>query len=601
MSKPSGRSQLFRKFILSLCIVIFLPTIIISGISYFRSVQQMKNLVEEYLSQITITINSKVDSFVSDYEKLSLPIVNMREVKQFLELSPDNYYGKYVFKDWINKNVFKEIMNQRPFIEGFHIVSDKGVVYSEDTKVRNSGGSSNIEGRLPLLHDKLPQHGKFKVFTSKDLEGSSSNSINLTLTIARRIYAQSEYQTKGTFILDINASELSEFWKKNDLKGGQIWIVDDEWNIIFRPNNQAIEDMFSRQTKDQGFLKQSGSYTHRSPAGDYFITYHTSDYTGWKVIATVPLKQMNKPIEELRNDIVFSSVIAFLLALAVGYIFINSISKPIKKLKQMMLEVGRGNWVKVEGRFPQDEIGDLMSGFNQMVDKISELISQVYEAELSRRKEELSRHKAELQALQMQINPHFIYNTLGAIDAYVFEGEKMTTHKMIDSLGSMLRYAVRDPLEPVKLSDEVRHVQNYLLIQQYRQPCMPKITWNVQEFLDSPILRLTMQPIIENIFHHAFPDGIEAFHEISITAYCQDGMFIVALVDNGIGLSPDPIDTETFISNNDVSSRGIGLSNVHRRLQLAYGPGSGLKISKTKGGGTTVEMHIPIAPPLPPP
>lgn len=159
----------------------------------------------------------------------------------------------------------------------------------------------------------------------------------------------------------------------------------------------------------------------------------------------------------------------------------------------------------------------------------------------------------------------------------------------MDALGDMFRYAVQNSMERVKVTDEKDHVEMYLLIQRYRNRIMPKIVWESEGFEDYRILRLTLQPLIENAFKHGFAGGVEPHHEIRIRFKKKGGVLSVEVEDNGSGSAEDVCETH-FINEN----KGVGLYNVHRRLQLAYGEKYGLTLKGDKGRGMIVRMHIPI-------
>ncbi|HHY22834.1 MAG TPA: histidine kinase [Clostridiaceae bacterium] len=254
-----------------------------------------------------------------------------------------------------------------------------------------------------------------------------------------------------------------------------------------------------------------------------------------------------------------------------------------------MSKTGDGKWYSYQEKIPNDEIGYLITNYNNMVNRMSELINEVYLTELDKKKEELARQKAEFQAMQAQINPHFLYNTLDAVNSYTLLNKKDSVSSIVDSLADMFRYAVKSPLELVKLKDEQNNVSNYLTIQKYRLGAIPEIIWEIDAYRENQILRLTLQPIIENCFKHAFIDGIEPYHKIRISANSINDEFYLTVEDNGIGTS--------FEINNfkfDSDQQGIGLPNVSKRIQLIFGTDYGLTISSKPECGTIVSIKIPL-------
>lgn len=582
-----GQRGLFKLFALTFCIVIFLPIIIIGSLSYLRSSDYLKIQTEEYLGQIVLNVSNQMDTIIRDYDWLSLRIISSREVRQITTAESYTDYDSYLFQNWASNSFINDIFMQKSYIRWFSIYGSNGYVYTTDS------GKNHKE--IENLQQALPTNGSIKLFVIRGAAGDSSaiNSNQFFVFLGRSLVYNAN-KTSGTFFMEIGTQQFGSIWKQVDLKGGQIWITDQNGQFIYHPESKYLGRNVG-ETMDMLSLNQdSGAFTCKINGTEQFVVYRTSGYTGWKTITAVPLKELNKPVNNLRNAILLSALFAFPLAIFIGYVFIVFIIiKPIRKIQHVMKEVGKGNWVKIEGNLPRNEIGDLIQGYNVMVGKVSELIETVYEAELRHQKEELAQKKAELQALQTQINPHFLYNTLGAINTYALTDKKQPVKEMIDALGNMFRYAVQNPLEPVKVKDEILHVENYLLIQNYRQRNMPKIEWNLAKYAEYPMLRLTLQPLIENIFNHAFPNGIEFQHTIWIEAKEKNGSFVIEVSDNGVGPEWDIPEFE-FIANERGGKGGIGLSNVHRRLKLAYGNEYGIKISGKKGIGMTVIMLMPL-------
>lgn len=255
-----------------------------------------------------------------------------------------------------------------------------------------------------------------------------------------------------------------------------------------------------------------------------------------------------------------------------------------------MRETEKGNWKSIEMKPRDDEIGGLIHSYNLMVSRLSDMIERVYDTELSSQKTklqlqaiELERHKAEFQALQLQINPHFLYNTLETINCYAIVQDSDEISEMVEAMAFMLRYSIQTNLEEVTLANELNHVRNYMIIQKHRIGRDFEIeVATPPALLLSRMVRLTLQPIVENIFHHAFPEGIEPEHSIRIDTY-EDGEELLVLVeDNGVGMTDERLGElrrrlgKNRLAEEQVADRpgrrgGIGLVNVHRRIQMVYG------------------------------
>ncbi|WP_167577437.1 sensor histidine kinase [Ammoniphilus sp. YIM 78166] len=571
------------------CIAIIIPSSIIGAFTYYRSIQQMENQVKEYLEQIVFNVGEQVDTFFRGYDWLSLRVVGSPEVRQFLDLHQSDYYKRLEFVNWLEGHLLKEIILQNPVIEGFHIIGDNGLTYS--TNVFESR-SINVEKRAEILKRELPPNGKLKILVTEF--GDDLPDKQLFISVARRAFSQKTFEDKGSFVLDVRATDLQAIWEKVDFKGGFLWIIDQEGRIVYHPKNEWMGSLGSDLLGDRYLTETSGSFIRSWEGSEHLFAYHTSEYTGWKMIATIPLKELQKPILDIRNVMMISAGASFLLMMIILYLFLQKILHPIRRLENKMVEAGKGRLRPIDQPIPKDEIGVLMNGYNEMIAQVSELIQRVYEAELNERTHELAKQKAELQALQSQINPHFLYNTLEAIQAYSLIGEEEPIQDMVAALASMFRYAVRSPLEPTRVRDEIHHVENFLLIQRYRQQQMPQVEWKLDGVMDVPMLRLTLQPLVENVFHYAFPHGIEAHHKIWIEMKREGEHFIVEVSDNGAGFEQDNPDIQAIVKEREANGKGIGLANVHRRIKLTYGDEYGLQLSGKKGLGATVRVMMPL-------
>ncbi len=576
------KKGLFCRFLLSFGVVVFLPIAIIGGISYLRSVSRLEQQNEEYLQLIVKDVGSQMDTLIRDYDSVSLYAISQDALLNILKLEKFDYYQKFLAYEWIEKNYLHGIFLRKPYIQGFRIIGNNGFEYStEDPEISVDAGY--YKGKIPL-------DGTVVVLVNEP--GQSDQYV---ITLGRSVVSYQNLSKLGYLLLFIKPVEFKNIWSQMDLKGSDMWVIGPEGRIIYHPD-QTLLGKNAYDFIDPKLLQgDNGRFTSELSGKKQVLVFNTSNYTGWKTVLATPLASFKEPVVDMRNAIMITSLFTFPLSIIIGYLFIFSIIRQIHRIQSTMKEVGKGNFKKIAGKLPDNEIGDLMLTYNQMVQKISDLIEQVYMVELKLQQEALAQQKLELQALQTQINPHFLYNTLGAINAYSLTGEREPIQKMITALSTMFRYAVQNPLEPVRVEDEMTHVENYLLIQSYRQSKMPKIEWDVSSYLKYPMVRLTFQPLIENIFNHAFPDGIKDYHWIRINAKEQGGLFIIEVSDNGVGPGWDvPEDGFALDLLNDNDKAGIGLSNVHRRIQLVYGNEYGLRVSGKKNFGLTIRIIMPL-------
>jgi two-component system sensor histidine kinase YesM len=235
------------------------------------------------------------------------------------------------------------------------------------------------------------------------------------------------------------------------------------------------------------------------------------------------------------------------------------------------------------------ELKGFLESFNRMSVRLEELIFEVYERDLTK-------HKLELQMLRTQINPHFFYNTLEALRMNCMLGNEKDNIRMIEYLSTILRYGISSDNRPVLISEEVENLKYYSALHNLRSDTQINLqVFIIPDLLFQESIRLMFQPIVENAINH----GVSPLRElltIQIMGYIEDGNAVFTISDNGIGISHK--DTEyinrCLDGNESGSKMGIGLKNVHRRIQLHFGDSYGLYIRANPGHGTQVVISIPL-------
>lgn len=279
----------------------------------------------------------------------------------------------------------------------------------------------------------------------------------------------------------------------------------------------------------------------------------------------------------------------------------NRITGNIAVLVRFMRRVDDGDFnARVEGK-GFDEMQLLAQGFNELMDRIGGLFRRV-------RAEQEQKAQAELRVLQAQIKPHFLFNTLESINGLALRGEGRKVSEMVTRLGNMLRISIQDQ-EEIPLGEEIRHLQSYLEIQQYRFSDLFTYEIDIPPHLYSSILlKLTLQPLVENSIQHGF-EGITYPGVLQISAYAERGQLVLCVEDNGIGIpqemlarfeymAADPPEGMLAKGAESLSSiterRGLGLRSVADRIRIQYGTGNGVFICSAPGYGTVIRCIIPL-------
>ncbi|MFW6377574.1 MAG: sensor histidine kinase, partial [bacterium] len=319
-------------------------------------------------------------------------------------------------------------------------------------------------------------------------------------------------------------------------------------------------------------------------------------YFNWDIINFINMEELRDALQEPKNKIilltlgsVFLSTLILILIYRSLYVRLTNLSDHVEKLDQE-------NFSKqFTGSQGEDEIGKLIKAFNRMVVKIKMLITDVYDAKLERSNIKLEKKQAELNALQSQLKPHFLFNTLESIRMKSLEKKENETADIIKYLARSFRRMISHEQEWVKVSDEVTYIKDFLKIQKYRFGSEFEFSLEIDpEALNIQIPKLTIQPLVENGCVH----GIERSEEkgqINVSIRIVDNKLICNIEDNGIGISRERLDYMfSRVKDDKEAGDNIGLINIYKRLDLYYGDEFDLKIKSKEGKGTSVTLIMPL-------
>ncbi|RTE10734.1 sensor histidine kinase [Paenibacillus whitsoniae] len=320
------------------------------------------------------------------------------------------------------------------------------------------------------------------------------------------------------------------------------------------------------------------------------IRYTTLSLNHWKLAAIVPESDILSNASQIKTITLYIVVIILLVFGVVATLVASSLSNPIRFLSKQVKRVGKGD-LNVSFRLnEQNEIGVLAQGLESLVESVRDLLDKVKD-------EQEQKRQIELLALQAQIQPHFLYNTLGSIKHLVDLGEKEKASTMVSALTQFFRIGISKGREVISVREEIEHVRNYLLIQHIRYSTDFEFEIDIEEgLLDLPIMKLTLQPIVENAIYH----GAKNKHGrvlIRITGSRQGRLAVLEVFDDGAGMSKERlVQIQASIQSPTVEEVPVtfGLRNVHKRLVLQFGDGFGLRLESREGEYTMVSVSIPI-------
>lgn len=398
----------------------------------------------------------------------------------------------------------------------------------------------------------------------------------------------------GLIAIDASISVIEDQMLELDqVTKGTSLIVDQNGNVIYDSKKQWITDNISQNELVQLASQKKGSFYIDADNQEHLHIYATSNRNGWKVITSIPVAELTKDTAVVKRITWITTAVAVLISILVAIILSFAITRPLRVMSKLMKKVQEGNFtVKFPVKY-RDEVGLLGSQFNRMIVRLDQLIQDIYEMETKK-------NRAELQALQNQINPHFMYNTLESIRMSAEINDDSTTADMIAILGKLLRYSISELNVETTLQQELQHVQNYVELLNYRYPNRFQLKFDIHIELESyRMLRLLLQPIVENAIYHGL-DEMKGNMTLAISSVMKNNQLQLTISDNGIGIEQKKLsrlNKKMRDGSNEESKQqfgGIGLKNVNERIKLEYGPQYGIRVESQQGVGTEVIILLPI-------
>lgn len=388
---------------------------------------------------------------------------------------------------------------------------------------------------------------------------------------------------KVRVVIDIRFSKISDYVDNVGIgQHGYCFITDSNGEIIYHPQQQLLYSGLKTESAEHFDLSSDGSFE----TDELIWSVRSLDNCDWKVVGVSYISEMvtAKEMELLGNICVMLTIIMG-LTMIVSFLVSRLVTKPIQRLIRAMQEFEKDAagyvYRPVEGT---TEIEALSQSYEHMVGKIQNLMKQV-------RQEEISLRKTELKALQAQINPHFLYNTLDAIGWLCEEERCRDAVEMVNALAKLFRISISKGHELITIEKEVEHAGSYLKIQNFRYKNQFSYDFQIEEeCLRYYCNKITLQPIIENAIYHGLDRMVDEGH-IQIRIYSEGEDVIFRVEDNGVGMSEEQC--RSILHKEPGDNSGIGIKNVNDRIKIYFGKEYGLSIESELDEGTTVIIRMP--------
>ncbi|NOU77481.1 HAMP domain-containing protein [Paenibacillus sp. LMG 31459] len=590
--------RLQTKLVLSFSGIFALSFIATGVFYYYSSVNEVKKQSLQLLGSNSAQVSRSIELYSEDLEKLSLSVFNDSVVQravgqnEALDVSGQAELAQQVTSHLLNLTL------SWPDVQGIYLYSNqmKDLTYFWSKRSPPIGYTIKQEPWYPYngrgIRTPFLLWPTIKENTITNFLGEQ------VFSLIRPVNQIPTGKLIGYMKIDIHAEvfkNLVTLQAGDRSPGSTLYIATDQNQVVYDTQDLLTGSEISGINISE-LLQDRTTGTINWQGKAYLYGYHRSDYTQWTTLILTPIRAITKQLKVIRNTVMGIEIVVLILVVAIAWIIATGVTRPLRKMIVTMKYVERGDFtVRAEYSSQRNEIGLLGKVFNQMLDSLQALITKVYIAEIREK-------DARLVALQAQINPHFLFNTLTILKSLGRKGASDDVVEVTESLAHLFRYSLYDWDRTVELREEIQLIESYIKIQKYRfqdrfvfQKDIP------EELLGAKVLRLMIQPLVENSIVH----GLEHRKEggiVAVAVRSQDGVLEIKVTDNGIGMD-DAIQEkfqkkleETHLSGSDIREEhmGIALFNIQKRLVLIYGNDYGLKLEKCLNEGTTVILRLPF-------
>ncbi|RED64799.1 two-component system sensor histidine kinase YesM [Cohnella lupini] len=575
--------SLQTNMVLASVFLILMTILIMSFTSYYLTKDAVQSQAQSYTTELVKQVNNNIKSYVNGMKYMS-----------------DLVAANHSVQDYLSATSFKSLQDEKDHKEAISDLLESMLFSRTDIASANvfGYGGQFVSGRKELelnpfidrstlsWYKNAQEAGGKNVISPSHVQPVFKDRYPWVVSLSRELFSRDGTRKLGVFLVDLNFSVMNDMFK--DIRLGQrgyLFIIDSGGKIVYHPQQQLIYSHLKSEMIDKVLEIESGTFVSDEGSDSRMYTVQDSDF-GWKIVGVSYVSELVGNQNEVRLSYVVLGLICIVIAIVISFFLSQRVSQPIKRLQDYMKEVEKGNF-DIHVPVPKAiEIGRLARAFNIMVGKIKELMSQVVHDQEQKR-------KSEINALQAQINPHFLYNTLDSIVWMAESNKSKDVVLMTSALAKLFRSSISKGEELVSIRTEIEHITNYLMIQKMRYK--NKLDYRIEiddSVRDYRTIKVILQPIVENAIYH----GIKMKHGpglIRITSEETESDIYIVIEDDGKGMDEEKLSTLLLPSPNPKEGRGVGVRNVHERLQLYFGTQYGLTYKSALGEGTTVYIRIP--------
>lgn len=573
----SIRTQIIMEFfiLISLSIGAFM----IFSVSYTRN--SLEDNSKKNSEELVQQVNYNIENYIDYMENISQVVMHNTSIERYL-------FGEELEEKKAKTKLgeeFQTMLKIRKDICNIAVLGEDGRHFI------NSGQEEwNQYARLDQKdwYQKAKEAGEGMHVSSSHVQNIVKGRYDWVVTMSHGLVDPKSGQVAGMLLIDLNYNVINDLCEAVTLgKRGYVYIVDAQGGIVCHPQQQLILSNVKKERLDE-MVWQEGSISDTDEGGEekIYTPFH-SEKTGWTIVGVVYASELVEKEDMVRAIYLLIAVLLILLAIVMAVVMAGNITRPVKQLKEAMDKAREGEFQDVQVQaHGENEISKLQEDFNRMIHQIDGLIQKNLHDEEEKR-------EIEMKALQSQINPHFLYNTLDSIIWMIESEEPDRAIRMTSALARFFRQAIGKSDVFVTLKEELEYTRNYLVIQKMRYEDKVDYKFQVEEEIQGcHILKLVLQPLVENALYHGLKYK-ESKGSIQIIGIRQNEKIVIKVSDNGVGMEEEVLRHIFDPKPPSKNHSGVGLSNIRRRMQLYYGDLCEFKIESEKDVGTTVKIVIP--------
>jgi len=575
------RRSLKNKLIFLLLVSILFPLLSLGFFSYITA----SNLTEEKTKQSGMGVLQQIDSnlefIISDIENMSLFLIGSKDVQLYVNSSKaDASKQQTRMIEFLSNLVFS-----KPYISDITIYPDNRAIPVSNTTI--------FETALPDITDTDPNYfAAHPSWWTPRYDTRTAAGSKRVVSFVRPIRNLYTFKPLGKLVISLDEAALERILSKSGIEYDRyMLLLDAEGRVLSGTLDELPGTVAEVLPGLPPLAGDSGAINYGSGGGKKTLLYLTVPGVGWKLLEAIPFGEYKSQNRYVLGLTAAAVGFALLLIVSLVVFFIQRLLRPLRMLTRFLKNTDPEEPIRTYPVESMDEVGQLVRSYNQLGDRIAALTDQVKHTEAVKK-------EADIAALQAQINPHFLYNTLSSIQWMALMNKDKNIAEMVGNLSDFLRFSLNKGAQFCPLEQEVAHARHYANIQAIRYPDQFDIVFSIDPAMNGKtMLKLLLQPLIENAFAHGVQKK-EGRGVIGVHGTLQGAAMTFAVEDNGAGMEPDKL-REVLAQlrspdDRDRVARGsYGLRNVQQRLLLHYGADAGLKIESAAGVGTRVAFTIP--------